>query len=153
MDNLALGQRIQAHRVAAGLSLRELSARVPVSAQALSQYEHGRTRPRSEVLETIADALGTRVEQFLRAPEEEWLGVAEIRQLSTGKRKTLRKARGSLLAMTEQSLALEQRLGGGFPSPSLPVMEEIRPIRDPEDAEELAQHVRRHWGLGNGTAA
>ena len=150
MDNLALGQRIQAHRVAAGLSLRELSTRVPVSAQALSQYEHGRTRPRSEVLEVIADALGTRVEQLLRAPEEEWLGAAQIRQVSIGKRKTLRKARGSLLAMTERSLALEQRLGGGFPSPSLPVMEEIRPIRDPEDAEDLAQEVRRRWGLGTG---
>ncbi len=150
MDNLALGQRIQAHRVAAGLSLRELSTRVPVSAQALSQYEHGRTRPRSEILEVIADVLGTRVEQLLRPPDEEWLGAAQIRQISIGKRKTLRKAQGSLLAMTERSLALEQRLGGGFPSPSLPVMEEIRPIRDPADAEDLAQEVRRRWGLGTG---
>ena len=150
MDNLALGQRIKAHRVAAGLSLRELSTRVPVSAQALSQYEHGRSRPRSEVLEIIADALGTRVEQLLRAPGEEWLGAAQIRQISIGKRKTLMKARGSLLAMTERSLALEQRLGGGFPAPSLPVMEEIRPIRDTEDAEDLAQDVRRRWGLGTG---
>ena len=150
MGNLALGRRIRAHRVAAGLSLRELSSRVPVSAQALSQYEHGRTRPRGEVLEVIAGALGTRVEQLLRAPEDEWLGSARIRELSTGRRKTLEKAQGSLLAMTERSLALEQRLGGGFPSPSLPVMEEIRPIRDPEDAEELAQDVRRRWGLGTG---
>ena len=150
MDNLALGQRIKAHRVAAGLSLRELSTRVPVSAQALSQYEHGRSRPRSEVLEIIADALGTRVEQLLRAPGEEWLGAAQIRQISIGKRKTLMKARGSLLAMTERSLALEQKLGGGFPAPSLPVMEEIRLIRDTEDAEDLAQDVRRRWGLGTG---
>ena len=150
MDNLALGRRIKAHRVAAGLSLRELSSRVPVSAQALSQYEHGRTRPRREVLRVIAGALGTRVEQLLRAPEEEWLGSAQIRELSIGRRKTLEKAQGSLLALTERSLALERKLGGGFPSPTLPVMEEIRPIRDPEDAEELAQDVRRRWGLGTG---
>ena len=150
MNNLTLGRRIRAHRVAAGLSLRELSSRVPVSAQALSQYEKGRTRPRSEILGDIAVALGTRVEQLLRAPEDEWLGSAQIRDLSVGRRKTLDRAQGSLLAMTERSLVLEQRLGGGFPSPTLPVMEEIRPIRDAEDAEELAQDVRRRWGLGTG---
>ena len=150
MDNVALGRRIRAHRVAAGLSLRELSSRVPVSAQALSQYEHGRTRPRSEVLEVLADALGTRVEQLLRSPDREWLGSVRIRQPRSARRKALRKAQGSLVTMTERCLALEHMLGGGFPSPSLPVMEEIRPIRDPEDAEWLAQDVRRRWGLGTG---
>ena len=150
MENVALGRRLRAHRIAAGLSLRELSSRVPVSAQAISQYEHGRTRPRSEVLEFLADALGTRVEHLLRDPDEEWLGSVQIRQIRSARRRTLRKAQGLLLAMTERSLALEQRLGGGFPSPSLPVMEELMLIRDPEDAEWLAQNVRRRWGLGTG---
>ena len=150
MENVALGRRLRAHRNAAGLSLRELSSRVPVSAQALSQYEHGRTRPRSEVLGFLADALGTRVEHLLRDPDEEWLGSVRIRQLRTARRRTLRKAQGSLLAMTERSIALEQKLGGGFPSPSLPVMEELVLIRDPDDAEWLAQDVRRRWGLGTG---
>ena len=150
MENVALGRRLRAHRNAAGLSLRELSSRVPVSAQALSQYEHGRTRPRSEVLEFLADALGTRVEHLLRGSDEEWLGSVRIRQLRTARRRTLRKAQGWLLAMTERSLVLEQKLGGGFPSPSLPVMEELMLIRDPDDAEWLAQDVRRRWGLGTG---
>ena len=150
MKNVALGRRLRAHRITAGLSLRKLSSRVPVSAQALSQYEHGRTRPRSEVLGLLADALGTRVEHLLRDPDEEWLGSVQIRQIRSTRRRTLRKAQGSLLAMTERSLALEQRLGGGFPSPSLPVMEELMHIRDPEDAEWLAQNVRRRWGLGTG---
>lgn len=150
MDNMTLGRRIKAHRIAAGLSLRELSLRVPVSAQALSQYEHGKTRPRNEILQALAEVLGTRVEQLVRSPEQEWLGSVRIRQPRSGRRKTLRKAQGSLVAMTERSLALEHRLGGVFPSPSLPVMEEIRLIRDPEDAEMLAQDVRRRWGLGTG---
>ena len=59
-------------------------------------------------------------------------------------------AQGFLVSLTERSLALEQSLGGGFPSPSLPLMNEIRPLRDPEDAESLAQDVRRRWGLGTG---
>ena len=52
--------------------------------------------------------------------------------------------------MTERSLVLEQKLGGGFPSPSLPMMDDISLIRDAEDAEWLAQDVRRRWGLGTG---
>ena len=150
MDNVKLGRRIRAHRLAAGLSLRELSSRVPVSAQALSQYENGMTTPRSEVLESVADALGTTVARLSRQPEREWLGSVEIVQSRGGRRKILRKVEESLAAMTERSLSLEQKLGGGFPSPSLPVMEELMPVPDAEDVEELAQNVRRRWGLGTG---
>ena len=35
-------------------------------------------------------------------------------------------------------------------SPSLPLFDEIRHVRDPEDAEEIAQDARRRWGLGTG---
>ena len=150
MDSVALGRRIRAHRIAAGLSLRKLSLRVPVSAQALSQYEHGRTQPRNEVLEILADVFGTRTEHLLRAPDGEWLRSIRMRELRNRRQKTLRKAQESLVSMTERSLVLEQKLGGGFPSPSLPVMEDIRLIRDAEDAEWLAQDVRRRWGLGTG---
>ena len=150
MDKVALGRRIRAHRIAAGLSLRKLSVLVPVSAQALSQYEHGRTQPRSEVLEVLADVLGTRVEALLRAPDGECLRSIRMRQPRHGRQKTLKKVQESLVAMTERSLLLEQKLGGGFPSPSLPVMTDITLIRDPEDAEWLARDVRRRWGLGTG---
>ena len=150
MDSLVLGRRIRAHRVAAGLSLRELSSHVPVSPQALNQYEHGQTRPRNEVLKILAIRLGTRAEHLLRDPNEEWLGSVRVRQLSTSSNMTLKKVQASLLAMTERSLVLEQMFGGGFSSPSLPVMETIQPIREPEDAEEIAQDVRKRWGLGTG---
>ena len=150
MDSLVLGRRIRAHRVAAGLSLRELSSHVPVSPQALNQYEHGQTRPRNEVLKILAIRLGTRAEHLLRDSNEEWLGSVQVRQLSTSSNMTLKKVQASLLAMTERSLVLEQMFGGGFSSPSLPVMETIQPIREPEDAEEIAQDVRKRWGLGTG---
>ena len=150
IDNVVLGQRIRAHRLAAGLSLRDLASFVPISAQALNQYEHGRTRPRIDILAVLANVLGTRAEQLLRAPDEKWLGSVQIRQPRSGTRTDLKMAQAHLVAMTERSLMLEQKLGGGFPSPSLPVMEEIRLIRDHEDAEELAQDVRRRWGLGTG---
>ena len=149
-DNATLGRRIKAHRLAAGLSLRELSQRVTVSAQALSQYEMGHTRPRPEVLGSLADALGTRIEQLERAPGTVALGSVRLLDPHRRMRRELSMAQGFLVSLTERSLALEQRLGGGFPSPSLPVMNEIRPVRDPEDAESLAEDVRRRWGLGTG---
>ena len=150
MDSLALGHRLRVHRIAAGLSLRELSVRLTVSAQALSQYETGQTRPRIEVLQALARSLGTSVEQLDRAPESIRLGSVRIWHPTQRNQKTLGRARGTLLALAERSLALEQMLGGAFPPPSLPLMTEVRLIRDPEDAEGLAQDVRRRWGLGTG---
>ena len=150
MDNATLGRRIKAHRLAAGLSLRELAQRLTVSAQALSQYEMGRTRPRPAVLGALAEVLGTRVEQLERTPGSVALGPVRVLDPHRRRRRELGKAQGSLLSLTERSLALEQRFGGAFPSPSLPLMDEIRPVRDPEDAEGLAQDVRRRWGLGTG---
>ena len=150
MDSAVLSKRIKVYRTAAGLSLRELSQLLPVSAQALSQYETGRTCPRMEVLEALADALFTSVDQFLRMPDGEMLRSVRIGHPVGQQRKTLRKARSSLVALMERGLTLEQELGGAFPSPSLPLMNEIRLIRNPEDAENLAQEVRRRWGLGTG---
>lgn len=150
MESIALGRRIRALRMAAGLSLRELAERVPVSAQALSQYEHGRTQPRGEVLEALADALDTQVEQLRRDASLEWSGNVRIWHLTKGSRAAHGMIEASLAEMTEREMALEQSLGGGFPSPSLPRMEEIWLIRNPWDAEDLAQDVRRRWGLGTG---
>ena len=147
-----LGQRLRAHRVAAGWSLRDLSARLtpPVSAQALSQYETGQTCPRTEVLEGLADALNTHPEHLEREPDLVTLGAIQFRHPTGLSPAMLRQARGWLTTQTERSLALEQRLGGLLVSPSLPRIDEITHVRKPEDAEELAQDVRRRWGLGTG---
>lgn len=150
IDPDTLGQRIRAHRLALGMSLRELSRHVPVSAQALNQYERSITRPRSDVLEVLTDVLGIRPEQLHGDLNDMRLELVQVRQLRECARKTVLKAQGHLVAMTERSLILEQKLGGGFPAPSLPVMEEIRPVRNQEDVERLALDVRMRWGLGTG---
>ena len=54
----ALGALVRAHRVAAGLTLRELSARTHVSNAYLSQLERGLHEPSLSVLRAIASALG-----------------------------------------------------------------------------------------------
>ena len=152
MSNKVLRQRLRAHRIAAGWSLRDLSARLtpPVSAQALSQYETGQTRPRTEVLEGLAAALNTHPEHLDREPDLVTLGAIQFRHPTGLSPAMLRQAHGWLTIQTERSLALEQRLGGLLVSPSLPYIDEIRHVQKPEDAEELAQDVRRRWGLGTG---
>ena len=152
MDNLVLGQRLRAHRTAAGWSLRELSKRLNsrVTPQALSQYETGQTCPRSEVLRALARVLGTRVEQLGREPDPVRLGAIQFRHPMTLTPAVLNRAHGRLMTLTERSLALEQRVGCPLAPPSLPFTAEIEHVRTPEDAEGLAQDVRRRWGLGMG---
>ena len=152
MDNLVLGQRLRAHRVAAGWSLRELSERLNsrVTPQALSQYETGRIRPRSEVLQALAWVLDTHVEQLGRAPDPARPGTVRFRHPVTLTPPALSRTHERLMTLTERSLALEQRVGCPLSPPSLPFIEEIKYVRDPEDAEGLAQDVRRRWGLGTG---
>jgi transcriptional regulator with XRE-family HTH domain len=53
----ALGALLRARRVAAGLSLRELSRRTAISNAYLSQLERGRHDPSLRVLRAIASAL------------------------------------------------------------------------------------------------
>ena len=152
MDAAVLGRRLRVYRLAAGWSLRELSERLGyrVTPQALSQYETGRTRPRAEVLHALAWALGTRADQLGRESDSVTLGSVQFRHPLPPTHLAVGNARGWLMLLIEQSLALEQRLGGCFVSPSLPRFDEIKRIDDPEDAEGLAQDVRRRWGLGTG---
>jgi transcriptional regulator with XRE-family HTH domain len=53
----ALGALLRARRVAAGLSLRELSRRTSISNAYLSQLERGRHDPSLRVLRAVASAL------------------------------------------------------------------------------------------------
>jgi transcriptional regulator with XRE-family HTH domain len=61
----ALGALLRAQRVAADLSLRELSERTKVSNAYLSQVERGLHEPSLSVLRTIASALGVPLTSLL----------------------------------------------------------------------------------------
>jgi transcriptional regulator with XRE-family HTH domain len=61
----ALGALLRAQRIAAGLSLRELSERTSVSNAYLSQLERGLHEPSLTVLRAIASALGVPLASLL----------------------------------------------------------------------------------------
>ena len=59
------GKRLKALREAAGLSQRELAERLRVHHSNIGFWESGAVPPRSEVLPTMADIFGVRVEELL----------------------------------------------------------------------------------------
>lgn len=64
-----LGSRLRAARAEAGLTVREMAARLGVSIGTWSATENGRTRIDRERLDAAAVILGTSSETLLRAPE------------------------------------------------------------------------------------
>ena len=123
-----------------GLSLVELSSRVGVSAQSLSNYENGRQEPSPPVIENLASCLGFPV-AFLGAPEIDMLSAPGVSFRARSKL----PARKRDMALSVGRLAIEfnewvsQRFN--LPEQDLPTLSKP----DPETAAEM---VRARWGLG-----
>ncbi len=68
---MSIGQRIRVSRRAAGLSLRDLEAKIDnrVTAQAISKYERDESMPSSGVLIVLANALGVSVDYLVSDSE------------------------------------------------------------------------------------
>ncbi|MBX6341158.1 MAG: ImmA/IrrE family metallo-endopeptidase [Thermomicrobiaceae bacterium] len=143
-----IGERIKQARTAAGLSTRDLAARVGVSAQAISKYERNQAVPTSEKLMRLADALGVRVEYFLRP-----VMVGRIEPAFRKRKRLPARHQAALVAKTrdwlERYLTIERiveteidRLAfvppDGFPYR----------VRDLEEVEAAALALRQVWDLG-----
>lgn len=145
-----IGHRLRLSRSAAGLSLRDLEARIDhrVSAQAISKYERNESMPGSGVLIALADALDVSVD-YLVADEDLVLEAVEFRKKRlTGRRQEARVEAG-VLHLLERYLAVEEILG-------LPSVVWDKPreapwpvVRDLSEAEHAALGLRIHWDLGH----
>lgn len=60
------GEVLRAHRVAQGLTLREVSERARVSLGYISELERGQKEASSELLGSLTDALGISLSHYLR---------------------------------------------------------------------------------------
>ncbi|HWL59797.1 MAG TPA: helix-turn-helix domain-containing protein [Microbacteriaceae bacterium] len=71
-DLVTLGQRIRHYRVAAGLTLDDVSERVGTASSQLSLIENGKREPRLSLLTTLAQTLGVPLQSLLdaRPPSE-----------------------------------------------------------------------------------
>lgn len=143
-----IGQRLRTARIASGLSLRELEAKIGnrVTAQAIGKYERNESMPSSGVLIALAGALGVS-EDYLLSPDELVLDGVEFRKKEIASKREEAFVEGQTLHLLERYLAVEDALGLASVIWDRP-REAPYPVRAVPDAENAARALRAHWGLG-----
>lgn len=142
------GERLKIARKKAGLSLRDLSMRVggQVTHAAIGKYERGEMMPSSGVLIALAKALDVSLE-FLAAPLEVRLGPLDFRKKSVTSARERAHVEALVLEHVERYLLIEEILGLDSASWKAPFG--LHRVRSFEQAEEVANRVRREWKLGD----
>jgi transcriptional regulator with XRE-family HTH domain len=107
-----IGQRLKLARSAAGLSLRELGAKIGnrVSAQALSKYEQDEMMPSSDVLIALCGALAVSEDYLLGEQAVELDGV-EFRKKVHMSSKEEAQIQARAMHLVERYLMIEDVLG------------------------------------------
>ena len=143
------GERLKLARKKAGLSLRDLSARLDarqrVSAQAIGKYEREAMTPSSEVLLALSKALGEPVRYFMSPMGANLLDVDFRKKAATSARARAR-VEAAVLDLVDRYLTVEEILNmdsSEWDEPFKPVK-----LTDVENAEKLAERVRVEWQLG-----
>ena len=141
---MSLGSRIRAARVRAGLTLRELSAQVPVTHGAIAHYEADRDVPGSAVLIALAEALGVDMAYLFR-PNEVHFGAPRWR-----KRPSLSQ-RNQAFVLAQAQDAIERYLEtetllGAEARPDLG--RDLPAITSLDSVEAAADELRSQWRLG-----
>ena len=145
-----IGKRLRLARAAAGLSLRDLQAKIGnrVSAQQIGKYERDEDVPGSCVLIALSDALGVSLD-YLAGDQEMVLDGIEFRKKQITRKKEEAQVQAKALHLIERYLMVEQILGlasalnGAWVFRSAPY-----PVRELADAEMAAKNLHDHWKLG-----
>ena len=142
-----IADRIKLARRKAGLSLRDLSSAMggKVTAQAIGKYERGEDIPSSGVLTALARALDVSLSYLLDAQEIELSGV-EFRTKANTTVRDRAQVETEVLEWIERYVQIELILDMDSARWQRPFSS--RPLLKPEDAQGLADEVRKEWGLG-----
>ena len=142
-----IGRRLKVARTSAGLSLRDLAARMDglVTAQAIGKYERNESMPGSRVLMALATALAVS-EDYLLSAEDLVLEGVDFRKKTSAREEATVEAR--TLQLLERYLAVEDMLGLRSVDWEQPRGAPY-PVADLRDAEDAARSVRQEWGLGH----
>lgn len=134
-------ERIGLARRRRGLSVADLARRIDISAQSVTNYEHGRQQPSQRTLRALASELDF-PESFFHQPRHEEVldGSAAFRARSklSQRRRSAALSSGTLAVDVNSWLEYHFEL----PAPDVPTLEHP----DPETAAEM---VRARWDLGN----
>lgn len=143
-----IGKRLKLARAAAGLSLRDLAAKIDnrVSAQQIGKYERDEDVPGSGVLIALSHALGVSVD-YLVGDQEMVLEGVEFRKKQITSKKEESQIQAQALHLIERYLMVEEILG--LPSAEWDKPREAPyPVVEIGDADRAAQFLREHWNLG-----
>ncbi len=143
-----IGKRIRQARMAAGLTLKEVSERLadegrPITRACLSKYETGKSMPGATFLVDLARVLSVKTKYFLVDPSVEvsWLSFRGRSRLTI---RTKERIKAYAEDVVERQLRLQEMLTPGF----RPVFPRQRQVRTFEQAEEAAAGLRRTWKVG-----
>ena len=143
-----IANRIKLARKKAGLSLRGLADALDgkVTAQAIGRYERGEMMPSSGVLIALCKALGVSMSYLLDTQEVELAGV-DFRTKANTTAQDRAQVETAVIEWIERYLQIERVL-------ELDSVEWKNPLESPEklhtveEAEQLADKVRKLWKLG-----
>ncbi len=145
-----IGQRLKLARSAAGLSLRDLSAKIGnrVTAQAIGKYERNESMPSSGVLIALADALAVSVD-YLVGDQDMVFEAVEFRKKTVTRRREEAQVEAKVLHLLERYLLVEEVLHLRSVEWYSPREAPYPVVRDIAEADRAARSLREHWGLGN----
>ncbi len=152
-DIKVIPYRIKQARVSRGLSMEELSEKLSVCRQAISQYEMGKNAPSKAKLNEMADVLQYPISFFYKPLpiSENASSAVFFRSKKTTKAKSLNAAREKIEIFCEINSYLSQFVD--FPSIDYPEVDyndaDVLPL-DNSKIEEYAMTLRDSWGLGRG---
>jgi transcriptional regulator with XRE-family HTH domain len=143
-----IGKRLKLARAAAGLSLRDLAAKIEnrVSAQQIGKYERDEDVPGSGVLIALSRALSVSVD-YLVGDQEMVLDGVEFRKKQITSKKEEAQIEAQALHLIERYLLVEEILGLQSAEWDKPRQAPF-PVREIGDAELAAKLLREHWNLG-----
>lgn len=124
-----------------------------VSAQAISQYETGKSSPSPDVFRSLAAAVHLPEPFFLREEVERDDGTVFFRSMSTATKGARLRAARRYEWLREIVAYLGEFVD--FPESNFPILNlpEDPLLLSDDEIEESAQHARDHWSLGVGPIA
>jgi len=142
------GYRLKLARKRAGYSLRGLSDALDreITAQAIGKYERGEMMPSSGVLSRLSSVLGVSLEYLLSEQVEE-LEAVEFRRLAGTTAGDRARVEAQVIDNLQRYLAIEDILELDSGEWRVPQFGD-RCIGDEDEAEILAQRLRKAWKLG-----
>jgi Zn-dependent peptidase ImmA (M78 family) len=143
-----IGNRLKRARESAGLSLRELEARISsqVSAQAIGKYERDEMMPGSSVLLALASELGISPDYLLNEHDIELAGI-DFRKAPQAGAKKERAVEALILDKVERYLELEELMPPALQESHIPADSAFL-VERIEDAEAAAEALRARWAMG-----